>query len=249
VKITRCRSTAQVSQRVIDIVRETLQKKPDANLVLPTGATPLRLYHDMVAECVAGRLDLRHAHVFQLDELLGVPPADQRSYYAFLRRTLLDHVPRDPGRDHLLDGATADPVAHLAAHRKLLEDLGGADLALLGLGRNGHVALNEPGSDLDTRAAVAQLHDTTFQVVARQFGPDAAPTHGLTLGMTDLARARRLCLIVLGENKAVILHSVMAERKSPLRPASLLRDLPGMELIADDAACMLLPDNLAATTG
>ena len=144
-----------------------------------------------------------------------------------------------------MDGLAANPEADLARVRDALRNRGGADLMLLGLGRNGHVALNEPGSSLATEAGVRQLHDTTYRGILPFFDRQGCPTHGMTLGMTDIVQSRRISLMVLGSGKAVILRAVLTEPATSQHPASLLRDLPGFEVRADEEACTLLPPGLA----
>ena len=105
-----------VARAVADRVAALLAEKPDAALVLPAGATPRPLYAELVRRVAAGALDLGRAHLFQLDEYVGPGADDPRSFHAFLRHELLDHITRVPGRDHLLDGAAADPKLEIAAH-------------------------------------------------------------------------------------------------------------------------------------
>lgn len=239
-KIERSATEVEAARRVAAALDLLLRDKPHANLVLPTGRTPVRLYQELVERAGRGQVDLSQAHVFQLDELVGVPPADPRSYCAFLRRTLLHPLGRPSDLEHLLDGSCPDPEAAISELAQALADRGGADLVLLGLGRNGHVAFNEPGSSLDSQARVTALHPATRSGVESQFGDRPAPTHGMTLGMKEIAGGRALRMLVFGAGKASILKSVLEDPVSPERPASLLRPLDRLTIHADRAAASLL---------
>lgn len=223
-----------MARRSADLVGRTVAADPDAALILPAGRTPVPLYAELVRRSAAGELDLSRAHVFQLDELVGVGADDPRSFHAFLRRHLLDRVPREPGRDHLLGGAAADPERELREHVAALEERGGARLALLGLGRNGHVAFNEPGSTLDDAARLVDLTAETRAALADAFD-GAPPGAGMTLGLRELVRSRALALIVTGDSKRAILETLLEREPSSELPASLLpRDR--LRILADAAA-------------
>ena len=242
--VQRLPTEQDVSREVVKEIGQVLAQKPDAVLVLPTGQTPMRIYHDLTDECRNGNIDMSRAHIFQLDELLGVAPDDQRSYFAFLRRTLVDQIVRDDSRIHLLDGSTGNPEAEITQHASKLRELGGADYTLLGLGRNGHVGLNEPPSDMTATSTVRQIHMTTRRLLESVFTNGTEPTHALTLGMDDIAASGKIRMVVLGNSKAVILKTVMTENPSPQRPASLLLSLDQMHITADEAAAALLPEEL-----
>jgi glucosamine-6-phosphate deaminase len=221
---------------------ETIASGTAAVLVMPAGATPVPLYRELVRRSRDERLDLSRAHVFQLDELVGVGPADARGFHAFLRVTLLEPLGRKAPRPHLLDGAAADPSAEIARHARELAQLGGADLALLGLGANGHVAFNEPGSAAGAAARVVELAPETRASLRASFADAELPARGITLGMRELAAARAVCLIATGSSKAAILAAVLGRPTSPERPASLLLDHADVRVLADqEAASALIP--------
>jgi glucosamine-6-phosphate deaminase len=194
------------------------------------------LYRELVRLAGRGELDLARAHAFQLDELVGPGPRDERGFQAFLRRHLLEPLGARAPRAHLLDGSAADPTAEIARHARELARLGGAELALLGLGRNGHVAFNEPGSPDDAPARVVELALETRAQLRAAFPAGDLPARGMTLGLAELGAARRLVLIATGAAKAAILGRVLGRPPGTDRPASLLLDHPALHVVADREA-------------
>jgi glucosamine-6-phosphate deaminase len=227
---------AAVAARAADLLAATLRARPEAVLLLPAGATPVLFYAEVVRRARARTLDLARAHLFQLDELVGVGPADPRGFQAFFREHLI--APLGLGsRFHALDGTARDPAAEIERHRRALETLGRADMALLGLGQNGHVAFNEPGSRRTDAARVVELGARTLEGLARQFPAGAVPTLGITLGMLEISTARELVMLVTGSTKADILTRLRAQAAPTDLPAALLLDHPNFSLLADQAAC------------
>jgi glucosamine-6-phosphate deaminase len=222
--------------RATDLVAETLRAKPDAVLCLPAGSTPVPLYEELVRRCGAG-LDLGRTRLFQLDELRGVSRDDPRGFNRFLRDALV----RPLGLEacfHGLDGAAPDPAAEIERHRRELAAAGAPDLVLLGLGRNGHVAFNEPGSASADAARVVALGPETLAGLRVHFGPDC-PREGLTLGLHELAAAARIVMLVTGAAKRDVLARLLAG--PPLAnaaelPAAHLARHPRFVVLADEAA-------------
>lgn len=223
-----------VAVRAAELVAETLRAQPEAVLLLPAGATPVPLYAELVRRARAATLDLARAHLFQLDELLGVAPTDPRSFHAFF----LEHLVRPLGlgaRFHGLDGTTRDPEQEIERHRRALIERGPADLVLLGLGRNGHVAFNEPGSAPTDPARVVVLGATTREGLVHVF-PNDCPERGLTLGLAEITASERIVMLVTGTSKAEMLGRVLGGEPSRERPATLLARHPHFLLLADEAA-------------
>jgi len=230
-------SEADVAVAAADRLEEALRAPPpDAPLqvILPAGRTPLPLYAELLRR--AGRLELARVRFVQLDEYVGCGPADPRSFHRLLRDELLDPLERAPERDALLDGAAADARAEVERHAQWLHCDGGAAIAFLGLGANGHVAFNEPGSTLAQGAHEIELALETRAIAEREFGVGRAPERGITLGLREIHEARRLVLLVTGAGKAAILHALLHEPPSSERPASLLLGHQDLLVLADRAA-------------
>jgi len=225
-----------VAAAATELLAATLRSRPRARVILPAGRTPRLLYAELLRRAGRGELDLAAVRFFQLDEYVGCRPGDPRSFAAQLRRELLDPLHRAPEQDALLDGDARDPAAEIARHARALRDAGGADVAFLGVGRNGHVAFNEPGTRLADGARVVELAEATRAGAAAAFAPSPAPTRGITLGLAEIAAARQVALLATGASKRAIVAALLGEPPSAARPASLLLDHRDFTLLVDAEA-------------
>src|SRR3954469_16565467 len=208
-------------------------------VLLPTGHTPRGMYTALRAHFADGSLPTSHVSVLGLDEYLGLGGDDPRSFRARLDREL-EGMPL--GRREALDGAAADPAVE-AAHYQAVLDAAPIDLAVLGLGRDGHVAFDEPGSRPEDRVRRVALTQTTIADAAADFrGAENVPREALTVGLSTLLASRELLVIVTGAEKAAALHAMLEGPKTPHAPASLLRDHPRLTVICDTGAAALLED-------
>jgi glucosamine-6-phosphate deaminase len=203
-------------------------------LCLPTGRTPRPAY----AAFAAGGGDLGDTDVFLLDEFV-LPDRHPARCDEMLQRDLLDLLPGPPRALHALDPGAADLDAECARYAALVAD-GGLDLTLLGLGGNGHLGLNEPGSGATSPTRAVDLTPETTETAAG-YGAGAAPSRGVTLGMADLLASHEVWLLVTGEHKADILRRSVTGPVGPEVPASYLRGHPNTLVLADAAAASLLP--------
>jgi glucosamine-6-phosphate deaminase len=220
-----------------ELVANRLRARAALRLLLPTGHTPLGMYAVLRAHAADGSLPAEDATLFQLDEYLGLAPDDERSFSAYLRRELRGVR---FGRVHWIDGAAGDPDAEIARHQHLLDEAP-VDLVVLGLGRDGHVAFDEPGSTIDQGARRVALHPATRRDAAAEFGgSDRVPPEALTVGLRTLAAARELLMLVSGEAKADALRAMLEGPPGPDCPASLLRDHPRLTVVCDQAAARRL---------
>jgi glucosamine-6-phosphate deaminase len=220
-----------------ELLANRLRARPGLRLLLPTGRTPEGMYAALRAHAAEHSLPTEQAAVFQLDEYAGVGPRDPRSFASTLRRELGE---LRFASLQLLDGAAADPALEARRHQALL-DGAPIDLAVLGLGRDGHVAFDEPGSLPEEDARVVGLDPVTIADAAGAFGGEpVVPRQAITVGLRTLREARALLLLVTGEAKARALRALLDDPVSTRRPASLLRDHPRLTIIADRAAASLL---------
>ena len=216
-----------------ELVANRLRARPQARLLLPTGHTPLGMYAALRAHALDGSLPSEQATLFQLDEYLGLGPDDQRSYSSYLRKELRGI---DFGVRNELDGAAAD-IDELAERHQALLDAAPIDLAVLGLGRDGHVAFDEPGSTLSSGVRRVQLHEQTRADAVEEFGGlDGVPREAITVGLRTLHSARELLMLVSGAGKARALRNMLEGPVDPRLPASLLRDHPRLTIVCDLAA-------------
>lgn len=224
-----------------EIVAAAVTADPEIVLALPTGSTPLGMFQELIRKVEAGELDLSRAQFFCLDEYVGVTPEDPNSLTGWLFRSFMDpaRVPRV--NIHTVPATAADPEAATRAYEVELAALGGLKLAVLGLGPNGHIAYNEPGSAADSRTRVLQLTQQSIDQATAYWAPGTpTPTTAMTMGVGTLLEAERIVLIVSGSSKADMLRKALEEAPSADVPASWLQLVPEKTLvIADEAAAKL----------
>ena len=215
-----------------ELVANRLRARPAARLLLPTGHTPRGMYAALRTHAL-GTLRAERATVFQLDEYLGLGHDDERSFAATLDRELRGIA---IGRRERLDGAARDVPAETRRYQRLLDDEP-IDLAVLGIGRDGHLAFNEPGTSASSGVHRVALHPSTIEANAADFGGAAAvPREALTVGLRTVRAAREVVVLAVGEAKAAALHAMLEGPPDPDVPASLVRDHPAMTIVCDEAA-------------
>ena len=229
-------SPGAVASAAADRVCDASLGRSDCWLGLPTGATPIPLYEELARRSADGSSDLSHATICAVDEFCAGTggPGTNSDFY---RRHLVA-----PVRAILCpDPATSEPAAEIAALGESIRAHGGLDLCVLGIGLNGHVAFNEPGSEADSPARVVDLDASTRRAHASAFGGlEAVPGRGMTLGLRDLSQSRALLILGTGVHKAAILRLALDGPASPTCPASLLRVHPAVTWLLDRDAASLL---------
>jgi glucosamine-6-phosphate deaminase len=225
-----------VCARAADVVVATLAAKPDAVLALPAGNTPRPLYAELVRRYRAGAVSFARAAVFSLDEYAGLPPDHPMSFRRFMDETLYRHVDLPAARAHSPDGQASDRTDACARYEQSIADAGGFDLALLGIGANGHVAFNEPPAPFESRTRVVALAAATRAAVAAAFGATPVPDAALTIGIATILDARRCVLMAYGSAKAEAIKRMLTEAPTPAVPASALQLHPNATVIVDQAA-------------
>jgi glucosamine-6-phosphate deaminase len=220
-----------------DIVVRALAGKPDAVLGLPTGGTPLLTYRELIRRHRAGVVSFARATVFLLDEYVGLPRDHAASYRSVIADSFADHVDLAPSAIHVLDGNAADLPAECVAFEETIADVGGVDLQLLGIGTDGHIAFNEPGSSLGSRTRLKTLTERTRADNARFFA-DASlvPRHVLTQGVATILEARHIVVLAAGDAKAVALAQVVEGPLTARIPGSALQTHRHVTALADEAA-------------
>mgnify|MGYP005857499077 CR=1 FL=1 len=230
------RDSDELGRTAATIVARTLQDKPRAVLALPTGNTPLPMYRWLVRMHGEGAVDFSATRTFNLDEFYGVSPDDPASFAAYMRREFFDHVNLNRDNVNLLNPLALDPEAECHDYERRLRQAGGIDLAILGIGRNGHIAFNEPGSAFDSRTRLVSLAASTIRDSRRFFGGSPVPHLALTMGIGTIMEARRVLLLASGRKKARILARSLLDEVSVEAPASVLQRHPALTVIADQQA-------------
>ncbi|MBA2314136.1 MAG: 6-phosphogluconolactonase [Chloroflexi bacterium] len=224
-------------ERVAAELADRLRERPTARLCLPTGDTPAPVYAALADAAARGAVDLARATVVLLDEYLGLEPSDPARCDARLRRELLDRLPAAPAF-HAIAVDDGDPVAAAAAHDAVAA--AGLDLTLLGLGANGHVGFNEPGSGPDAATRVVALAETSRELAHVRYGAARTPTGGITLGIARLLASAEIWLLVTGAGKAAVLARTLEGPEGDDCPASFLRRHSRLRVLADEAAATAL---------
>lgn len=225
---------------VVDAILSLLAEKPNALLCLAAGHSSLPVFEGLLAAQRAGRADFTRARFVGLDEWLGVTPACEGACCNFLQRSLFTPLGITPAQLCLFDPLCTDPAAECARVEQYISACGGIDFMLLGMGMNGHLALNEPGDSFENGAHVAPLSDTTKSVAPKYFTADMPPlTHGITLGIRNLLAAHCIYLTIFGAHKKAVVQTLLHSERTEAFPASVLLAAPQANLVLDRAA---LPD-------
>jgi glucosamine-6-phosphate deaminase len=226
------------SEAAADVVSATVHAKPDAAISLPTGSTPLGMFEILSARVANGEVDFSAVDIFCLDEYVGVNAHDPGSLTRWLWDALLHRIRVKPEQVHALPSTAADLAAAAAAYDRTIAERGGLDLVVLGLGPNGHVGYNEPGSKADSRTRVISLTaESLSQASSYWKGAVSIPDKAITIGVGTLLESKRIVLLVTGGSKAEMLRRTLEEPMHEAVPASWLR-LAGsrLEVIADEEA-------------
>lgn len=235
-------SVAESADVGADAVEHLLHSRPHAVLGLATGSSPLGVYDELSRRVAAGRVSLRAACAFTLDEYVGLPADHPQRYAAVIDETFTRKVDIDPARVHAPDGNTADWNEACSAYEQAIAAAGGVDLQILGIGTDGHIAFNEPGSALTSRTRIKTLTSQTRADNARFFGGDPArvPTHCLTQGIGTILDARHVILLAYGHAKAQAIQQMVEGPVSARWPATALQLHPHVTVIIDEGAASRL---------
>jgi glucosamine-6-phosphate deaminase len=236
-KIEVLDSAEEVAEKGAEIMWEAVHARPDAVLALPTGRTPILMYAALRRNVEDASCDFSRATAYAIDEFCGVsrttPGTNSAFYEEHVRIGLKDLRCPDP--------AAADPRAHIRDFASEIRRRGGIDLCVLGIGANGHIAFNEPGSERDSRARVVELAQTSRASHAATFGGfEHVPSRGMTLGIADLLEARSVLVLALGPHKAAAVHHAIEGERTPQLPASWLQDHDDVMWLLDREAADLL---------
>jgi glucosamine-6-phosphate deaminase len=235
-------STAEIGRVAADAIEALLIRKPDAVLGLATGSSPLSIYDELVDRHAAGRLSFARARGFTLDEYVGLPPDHPERYRHVIDTVFASRVDFAPGAVAGPDGLADDLPGACAHYEEAIAAAGGIDVQILGIGTDGHIGFNEPGSSLASRTRIKTLTQQTRMDNARFFGGDidAVPTHCLTQGLGTIMDARHVILVATGRSKAEAVHHMAEGAVTAMWPASILQHHPHATVLVDDAAAQRL---------
>jgi len=232
----------EIGELVADDIAALLAARPQAVLGLATGSSPLRIYDALAARVARGELSFAAARGFTLDEYVGLPAGHPCSYRTVIDEDFVSRVDFGAGAVQGPDGTAADLAAACAAYEAAMAAAGGVDLQILGIGTDGHIAFNEPGSSLASRTRVKTLTQQTRRDNARFFDGDveAVPRHCLTQGLGTIMAARHIVLVATGSGKAEAVHHLVEGAVSALWPATILQHHPHVTVLLDEDAASRL---------
>jgi len=207
-------------------------------LGLPTGSSPLLIYREFIKLNREGKISFANVHTFNMDEYAGLPPDHPQSYHCFMMENLFKHIDIDLANTHLLNGMAKDPLEECKRYEEAIAEKGGIELFLGGMGGDGHIAFNEPGSSLQSRTRIKTLTPETKLANARFFGGDPAkvPSTALTVGVGTVMDAREVLIIASGKNKARALRAVVEDGISHMWTLSCLQMHHRAIIVCDEDA-------------
>jgi glucosamine-6-phosphate deaminase len=230
-----------MSREAARIVAETVTANPGVAISVPTGSTPVGMFRELARRVEAGSLSFDQTRLFCLDEYVGVTPDDPNSLTGWLYANFLTPARVPAANIHTLPATAADLTAAAARYEAEIAAAGGLELAVLGLGGNGHIAYNEPGSAGDSRTRVLELTPESVEQARGYFAGRSVPTKAISVGIGTLLEARKIVLIVSGASKADVLHAALRGPQTTEVPASFLQRAPDrLTVIADAPAAARL---------
>ena len=226
-----------MSRKAANILSAQIILKPNSVLGLATGSTPVGMYKQLVTWYEKGDLDFAEIKTVNLDEYVGLEPTHEQSYRYFMQEHLFDHVNINPANTNVPDGLAADPQAECKWYNQVIRQMGGIDIQVLGMGRNGHIGFNEPGDAFELETHVVDLTESTIEANARFFASrDDVPRQAMSMGIKSIMMARKILLMVSGEDKADAVKRAFIGPVTPQVPASILQLHPYVTLVGDKAA-------------
>jgi len=223
-----------------DLVLGSLDRRPDAMLGVATGGSPEPLYAELARRAALGVIDLSNRAAFALDEYVGLPEEHPESYHSVVDREVARPLHLNPDAVHVPDGSAIDLDAAAVSYEQALR-AAGSRVQILGIGRNGHIGFNEPGSSPASRTRVVRLTDETRLANSRFFpSVDDVPTHAMTQGIETILAATTIVLIAHGYEKAAAIAAAVRGPEDPAVPASILQRHPDVHIVVDAAAASLL---------
>lgn len=217
-------SKEQLGKEAAAIIAHAIAAKPDTVLGLATGGTPIDTYKELIQLHQAHQLSFKQTKTINLDEYAGLDPEHENSYMTYMKRHLFDHIDLPQSQYFLPNGNAAHLEKECLRYDQLIEDVGGIDLQLLGIGQNGHIGFNEPGTPFNSKTHVVQLDENTRQAYARYFSSiDEVPTHAITMGIASILSSKKILLLASGKSKAKVIQYLEQAEIHPDFPASALK--------------------------
>lgn len=241
-KVIRVKNYEKMSKEACQIVVHYMNTIPFPVLGLATGSTPVLLYKFLINEQYKSQVSFTNTTTFNLDEYVGLEPNHPNSYHYFMNHKLFQHVDIPNENIYLPNGNAKDLITECKNYDSLIDEANGIGLQVLGLGINGHIGFNEPGTSFNKRTHIVELDETTREANARFFnGKNNVPIHAITMGIQTILESKEILLHVSGESKALPLKRLLSGDVSEAFPASLLHHHKNVTIIADEQALPTVP--------
>ena len=241
-RVYQVKSYDDMSRKAANVISAQIIMKPDCVLGLTTGSSPIGTYKQLIDWYNKGDLDFSQVKSVNLDEYKGLPRDNEQSYYYFMYNNLFKHVNIQLDNTNVPNGMEPDSEKECLRYEEVIAKLGGVDLQLLGLGRNGHIGFNEPDETFGTITHCVNLTESTIDANKRFFASiDDVPKQAYTMGIKTIMKAKKILLIVSGEDKADALAQAVHGPVTPKLPASILQLHNDVVIVADEAACSKMP--------
>ena len=239
-KVIITKNYEEMSEKAYEIVRDVIKANPNAVLGLATGSSPIGLYDDLVKAYERGEISFKNIRTVNLDEYVGLDYSSDQSYVYFMRKNLFERVDIDLANTNFPDGKAKDLEAECARYTKLVEGMQ-QDVQVLGLGSNGHIAFNEPGTPFDSTTHVVKLTESTIKDNSRLFkNIDEVPRSALTMGIANIMNAKKIVVVANGANKADAIYKTVKGEITEAVPASILQKHPDVTIVCDELAAAKL---------
>ncbi|MBI5865013.1 MAG: glucosamine-6-phosphate deaminase [Planctomycetes bacterium] len=236
-EVVICANPKEMAQRSARLIADVLNAKPNAVLGMATGSTPLGLYQELVRMHRAEGLDFSQVTTFNLDEYVGLSPQHEQSYHFFMQQNFFQHVNIPPQNVYIPSGTTSNCRAFCDWYERRIKECGGIDVQILGIGSDGHIAFNEPGSSLMSRTRLKTLAKSTIDDNARFFASRGdVPIYAITMGVGTILEARQCVLLANGGNKARAIAQAVEGPVTSMITASALQLHPSVQVFVDAAA-------------
>ena len=242
-EIVICKTKEEASKLAADMITAAVKKNPKTVLGLATGSTPVPMYTEMAKAVKAKKVSYKDVKTWNLDEYVGLPGTHDQSYRYFMNKNLFEKIDIKISNTHVLNGMAKDPVKECANYEAQIKRAGGIDIQVLGIGSDGHIAFNEPGTSLKSRTGVVYLTPSTIKDNARLFfkgKEDEVPTRALSMGVGTICEAKKIILLAFGKNKADAVKGMVEGGISQFCTASALQEHNDAWIFCDEESASKL---------
>ena len=238
--VIKCKDYVEASKVAGEIFIEAIKTNPNITLGLATGSSPIGIYKNLIGAYEAKEISFKNVKSYNLDEYVGISRENNQSYYYFMNDNLFNHVDINKDNIHVPYAYQGKEEESAKAYTEELKKVS-VDIQLLGIGANGHIGFNEPGTSFDQETFIVELTEKTREDNKRFFNSiDEVPTHAITMGIADILRAKKIVLIATGSNKAEAVKKLLSKEITTDFPASSLHNHNDVVVVIDEAAASLL---------